>query len=115
MSERQSAELERVLACPMDRENGARATTVREYLVALLAALWAEGEGFSGKRPFGNSGWEYEVYAALAEQGLIEGVVFDGDGYVEDFPDEARREADRLVFDAIQSLAQSDGDADASS
>lgn len=23
--------------------------------------LWVEGEGFSGKRPFGNSGWEAEL------------------------------------------------------
>jgi hypothetical protein len=31
--------------------------TIRDYLRILLETLWEEGEGFSGKRPFGNSGW----------------------------------------------------------
>lgn len=41
-------------------ENDAGALTVRDYLKALLRRLWLEQEGFSGKRPFGNSGWEDE-------------------------------------------------------
>lgn len=36
--------------------NGAGAATVGEYLAKLLAELWLHDEGFSGKRPFGNSG-----------------------------------------------------------
>ena len=39
--------------------------TVREYFKTLLLTLWDEKEGFSGKRPWGNSGWEYEVHIAL--------------------------------------------------
>jgi hypothetical protein len=50
-------------------ENDAEAGTVKEYLKKLLEALWDEGEGFSGKRPFGNSGWEYELYGALEDAG----------------------------------------------
>jgi hypothetical protein len=41
--------------------NDAGATTIREYLVLILANVWFEGEGFSGKRPFGNSGWQYDL------------------------------------------------------
>lgn len=51
-------------------ENDAGALTVREYLVKLLLEVWQEGEGFSGKRPFGNSGWENELVTPLAENGI---------------------------------------------
>lgn len=50
-------------------ENG----TVRDYFYALLATLWDEGEGFGGKRPFGNSGWEYDLYGPLIKAGYIDG------------------------------------------
>ena len=36
--------------------------TIREYLRELLLTLWREGEGFSGKRPFGDSGWGNELF-----------------------------------------------------
>ena len=52
--------------------NDAEAETVRAYLKALLYAVWSKGEGFSGKRPFGNSGWEYDLYAALEPAGITE-------------------------------------------
>ena len=38
------------------RENDADAKTIRGYLGKILEKVWAEGESFSGKRPFGNSG-----------------------------------------------------------
>lgn len=47
--------------------------TIRSYLELLLITLLKEGESFSGKRPFGNSGWEYDLYDALAKAGLIHG------------------------------------------
>lgn len=89
-----------VLDCPMDPSNDAGAPTVREYLVALLDELWKEGEAFSGKRPFGNSGWEFEVYTALVSAGLVYGVI-DDDGYLDDVDQPG---ADRLVRNAIDSL-----------
>ena len=52
-------------------------TTVRGYLETLLATLWRDEEGFSGKRPFGNSGWQSDVTRALAVAGFVEQ---DGDG-----------------------------------
>jgi hypothetical protein len=93
-----------VLACPM-RDNDADASTIREYLIALLAVVWDEGEGFSGKRPFGNSSWEYDLYAALVKAGWIS-IVYDESGYyVREFEDAERRKANRLIAEAIQSLA----------
>jgi hypothetical protein len=61
-----------VLDCPME-DNDADAKTVGEYLSKLLINLWTKEEGFDSKRPFGNSGWQYEVYKALYTNGIIEG------------------------------------------
>lgn len=47
--------------------------TMREYFAALLTGLLEEEEMFSPKRPFGNSGWKWELYYALLKAGLIEG------------------------------------------
>lgn len=44
--------------------------TLREYFGALLTTLWVEGEGFSGKRPFGDSGWQHDVSSALSSAGF---------------------------------------------
>lgn len=85
--------------------NDAGAATIREYLVALARVVWDEGEGFSGKRPFGNSSWEYELYTPLAKAGLIT-VSWDDDGYIDDFPDEERRKAQDLIQKAIEALGE---------
>lgn len=58
-----------ILSIPMG-DNDAGAATIRQYLVALANTVWWEGEGFSGKRPFGNSGWEHEMLEALESFGL---------------------------------------------
>lgn len=88
-----------VLDCPMGH-NDAQASTIRGYLKELLHQLWEHGEGFSGKRPFGNSGWEYEIYTALIAAGLVEGKL-DSDGYLEEVDRDA---ADTLIASAIESL-----------
>lgn len=64
--------------------------SVREYLKALLVTLWKEGEGFSGKRPFGNSGWEYELFLPLIKAGAMPGEV-DEYGYIVDCDENAGR------------------------
>jgi hypothetical protein len=88
-----------ILDTPM-RENDAGADTIRDYLVKLLAALWDSGEGFSGKRPFGNSGWEYELYDSLGRAGHIR-YVEDDRGYCEDAD---TRAGNRLIAAAIRAL-----------
>lgn len=60
----------RVLALPM-QPNDADATTIRDYLIKLLGGVWEHTEGFDGKRPFGNSGWQHELYQTLAEAGMV--------------------------------------------
>ncbi|HSE45047.1 MAG TPA: hypothetical protein VLA89_06930 [Gemmatimonadales bacterium] len=76
------------------------ATTVREYFQLLLKTLWKEGEGFSGKRPFGNSGWEWDFAQALIKAGVPIGCL-DGDGYIEHMN---KDEFDKLVIGCIEAL-----------
>jgi hypothetical protein len=96
---------EQILNTPLG-DNDAGAATVRDYLVALLAELWREEEGFSGKRPFGNSDWQYDLYAPLIKAGLIGGTL-DEDGYVDLAFD--TNEADERIIAAIRSLGSQAG------
>lgn len=89
---------QKILDLPM-QENDANARTVREYLKTLLFMLWERREGFSGKRPFGNSGWEHELYDALVAGGVLNG---DEDGRI---LDSETGFADALIEAAIQGLA----------
>lgn len=88
-----------ILNTPMG-QNDADAATIREYLVKLLTELWKEQECFGGKRPFGNSGWDYELYGALLDAGFISGER-DEDGYIDDC-DSAKGFG--LIHKAIKSL-----------
>lgn len=58
-------------------------TTIRGFLRRLLAQVWEDEEGFSGKRPWGNSGWQGDVEAALIRSGFATGSL-DEDGYLDD-------------------------------
>ena len=90
-----------ILDLEMDpTRNDAGAESVREYFKILLTTLFEEGEGFSGKRPFGNSGWEYELYEPIIKGGALEGK-FDSDGCVEEVDDAA---AYALIYKAIDAL-----------
>ncbi len=78
--------------------------TIREWLIALVRTLWLEGEGFSGKRPFGNSGWQWAPAAALITHGAIKGKL-DVDGYVETLNDD---ELNETMLAAIAALSRED-------
>lgn len=64
---------------------------LRYYLGKLLYNLWIDGEGFSGKRPFGNSGWDIDVAMALCEAGVVKGAKWRFYSYA----DEGSKEGDR--------------------
>jgi len=57
--------------------------TINEFFKKCLLNLWNEGESFSGKRPLGDSGWDWDVFAALGHGGFID-AEFDDDGYLVD-------------------------------
>jgi len=74
--------------------------TLREYFKKLLITLWEEGEDFSGKRPFGNSGWQYDVYKSLILAGNIYGEI-DEDGYISELDDV---QAQQFIIKIIKEL-----------
>ena len=83
------------------QENDAGAATIRDYLKTLLRTLWQQGEGFSGKRPFGNGGWEFDLYKALVAAKVIDGEIY------EEYCDLLEcnfHSAAELIFKAIEEL-----------
>lgn len=90
-------------------ENDAYAETIGEYLIELLAVLWEQQESFSGKRPFGNSGWTYDLLTGLVRAGLIPGSL-DEDGFSFDCDREAGH---RLIAAAIRQLGHTAAHAEA--
>ncbi len=75
------AQLDAALAVAFDSDAG-DGLTVREWLTDLLMTVWVEEEEFSGKRAWGNSGWQWDVYPALVAGGFIAGTV-DSEGYID--------------------------------
>ncbi len=90
----------RILHLPME-DNDAQAATVGEYLGLLLSTLWLQADGFSSKRPFGNSDWTTPVYLALGKAGLSN-FSLDENGYIEDFSLEDESATDELILQAIR-------------
>ena len=78
----ESAHLSAALNLRFDSDAG-QDLTLRDYLRTLLTTVWEEGECFSGKRPFGNSGWEYDLYRPLIKAGFIGGKL-DEKGSIEE-------------------------------
>lgn len=98
-----SFSVQEILALPME-QNDAAAKTIGDYLVRLAEQAWVEEEGFSGKRPFGNSGWQHEIYIALIKNEAITGDL-DEYGYIEDYDGQA---ADRIMTDVLKFLRKID-------
>jgi len=92
-----------ILNTPM-QDNDAGAKTIGDYLIALLATIWKEEDCFSGKRPFGNSDWTYDIYAALVRANLLDGR-FDEEGFLEDYNEKRGK---IMIAEAIQSLRERD-------
>lgn len=89
------------------QDNDSGASTIRGYLKALLFALWEEGEGFSGKRPFGNSGWDGDLAFPLVRAKIIKGKIYteeDGDEidqYLDDYDSRALNNIIRKCIEAL--------------
>jgi len=87
------------------------ALTVREYLSRLLLTLLEKGECFSGKRPFGNSGWENFLLVPCVRAGAIQGEI---DMYDPNYPQavgydakEFRKFRSALIFGAMKRAPKS--------
>lgn len=71
--------------------------TVGDFLKELLCTLWMEEEGFSSKKPFGNSSWQHEIYSVFVQNKIISGTI---DEYG-DFEECDYKLADKIVCDII--------------
>jgi hypothetical protein len=80
-----------------------KTVSIKSYLLTLLNTLLCEKEGFCGKRPFGNSGWEYELYACMISHDLVNGQI-DEDGYIDSMDRLNKEIADRILIKLISSL-----------
>lgn len=94
--------MKNILDLEMER-NDIQAKTIREYLQELLLTVWEEEESFSGKRPWGNSGWKSEIYKTLAKHKFIEGEI-DESGHVGYIDYNEYDKADQLIAQAIKSM-----------
>lgn len=83
--------------------NDSGALTVRGYLTVLLAKVWRETESFSGKKPFGSSGWRNVIYSAMIKAGAMPGLIDDG---IADWTWIAEKRADELILAAIAALGE---------
>ena len=62
--------------------------TVKAFFIELLITLWKEKEGFSGKRPFGNSDWDSDLVACMIKNKAFPGEI-DEDGNPEEYDQKA--------------------------
>lgn len=95
---------QQILALPMQQPNDANAKTIYQYIHALAHTVWVEGEGFSGKRPFGNSGWYLDLHIPLVKADLIRGQVNEY-GSLEESDDNA---ADEIIDSLFKFLKNAD-------
>ncbi len=75
--------------------------TLRKYFLRCMKEFWNDGEGFSGKRPFGNSGWQWDIYRGMIVNKWIEGTL-DENGYIKEMSDENKKEAHRMIYNALE-------------
>ena len=62
--------------------------TIKAFFIRLLSDFWQQKEGFSSKRPYGNSYWERDVLACLVENKAFP-ATFDEDGNIDEYDSEA--------------------------
>ena len=54
---------------------------LKDFLYGLNELLLEDPDSFSGKRPYGNSGWKFEIYKTFIKAGLVPGKI-DSAGYL---------------------------------
>src|ERR1039457_6785923 len=91
-----------ILNLPLEEEGkGSSGTqTIGGYLGQLLLTLLDEVDNFSGKRPFGTSGWKTELQIPMIKAGFLDGEI-DEYGYLV-WVDWTT--SDRLLTEAVQYL-----------
>lgn len=93
--------LEKIAKLEMQAGAGAgKNITISNFLQKLLTTLWAQGEEFNPKRPFGNSGWQLDIATTLVYFGVVHGTL-DEDFYLEDYDQDAVDYVVQKVIDYV--------------
>ncbi len=92
-------EIKKIAELPMnDSDSGA--VSIVDYLRRLLTTLWEEEEGFNGKRPLGNSAWQFDVYRVLIKANIVPGEFDEHD----DIQEVDTKAADRVILQVIERM-----------
>lgn len=86
-----------ILELPVMRWDLCDTLSMREYFERLIIKLWDDPIGFNAYRPYGNSGWKWDVYVTLIKHKVIEGEL-DEDGCVKEVNEKA---ASKFVAEEI--------------
>ncbi len=78
--------------------------TVRDFLKKLLTKLWEEEDGFTGKRPFGNSCWKDDIFTEMCKRKIIDGEIeYFEDGSILSIDWDGKK-GNEILLDAIKRL-----------
>lgn len=93
--------LKQILELPIGENNSGipKKTTIKKYFQKLLETLWDQGESFSGKRPFGDSGWQYDLYSPLVKHKVVDGSWDEENDCIDDLD---TKQANKVIFDLIK-------------
>ncbi|MBP3933437.1 MAG: hypothetical protein J6D44_06155 [Pseudomonas sp.] len=84
---------------------------IRDYLRELLATLWMKQDCFSGKRPFGNSCWDIDLYRALCGAGAIDAPL-DENGIYDPISGEQMRKGHKIIYKLIVEMCRGSASSD---
>ena len=79
---------------------GGKDLTLKEYLKETFLTFIHEGESFSGKRPFGNSDWDWQIYKGLITLDNSLGTL-DEDGYIDTVN---RKACDKIIVQCVEEV-----------
>lgn len=51
-----------------ERTNTLTPISIKQYFQKIIFTLWEDPESFSGKRPFGDSGWAFDIICTVEEK-----------------------------------------------
>lgn len=74
---------EEILELPVMRHDLGSEISMRYFFERLFCDLWKKEANFDSKRPWGNSGWKWDIYVTLIKHNVIPGKL-DEYGYVEE-------------------------------
>ena len=98
-----------ILDCPISENLVAYddAKTIGDFFKICMINLWEKGESFNGKRPLGDSGWDYDLILSLGYAGIIEPdsteILDDGSKEI-DMSDDKINKGRKMIMNALREV-----------